>query len=141
MKAPLSPKEKGINIKGEDALKYVNLSNISNSTQLSSKSSLLNEDLNIIDAMRIKGMKLLHTMCYLVYCLMLTIISYTWLTNTDPTLTLLDKYGSTLAMSFICYIIQIATRRSHQTMRYTPLILMSFNFVLALERDVSLSQH
>jgi hypothetical protein len=85
-------------------------------------------------------MKLLHYMCYLVYVLMGSISFYTWWYDPeDSNLTILDKYGSVLFMSLVCYGIQVMTRRSHQTMMYTPLILMTFNFILALERDISLS--
>lgn len=112
----------------------------SSSGTKSAASSLLDEDMNILDAMRLKGMKLLHYMCCLIYVLMAIISLYTWWYDpADSNLTFLDKYGSILFMSVVCYIIQEVTRKSHQTMMYTPLILMSFNFVLALERDISLS--
>ena len=124
----------------KSGLKYGGLGMSTTSGTNSNASSLLDEDMNIIDAMRLKGMKLLHYMCYLVYVLMASISFYTWWFDPpESNLTFMDKYRSVIFMSIVCYVIQEVTRRSHQTMMYTPLVLMSFNFVLALERDISLS--
>lgn len=98
----------------KSGLKYGNLTTSSTSTTNSQASSLLDEDINIVDAMRLKGMKLLHYMCFLVYILMGSISLYTWWYDpVDSNLTFLDKYGSTLFMSLVCYVIQVMTRRSH----------------------------
>lgn len=124
----------------KSGLKYGGLGMSITSGTNSNASSILDEDMNIIDAMRLKGMKLLHYMCYIVYVLMASISFYTWWFDPpESNLTFKDKYGSVIFMSIVVFVIQEVTRRSNQTMIYTPLVLMSFNFVLALERDISLS--
>ncbi len=96
----------------------------------------MDDEFNVIDAMRKKGMKLLDSMCIIVYILMATIMVYTFIFDTpEANKSNIGKYAMTTLMAIFCYVIQSTTHKYPHLMQYAPLLLMSFNMIFALERD------